>query len=100
MIAITLLLLSIIAIHFSHKYYGAINFLDNSKSENEMYVEEFTYPDVGDLLRICDNLYNVLSTQNTSYFDIILDWDAQVEILFRSSPEYRKTMNSFVYLTN
>ena len=100
MIAITLLLLSIIAIHFSHKYYGAIIFLDNSKSENEMCVEGFTYPDVGDLLRICDNLYNVLSTQNTSYFDIILDWDAQVEILFRSSPEYRKTMNSFVYLTN
>ena len=100
MITITLLFLSIIAVHFSHKYYGAINFFDNSKSENEMYVGGFSYPDEVELLRICDNLYNVLSTQNTSYFDIILDRDAQIKSLFSNSPEYRKTMNSFAYLTN
>ena len=49
---------------------------------------------------ICDDCNKIMATQNTSYFDIILDWEAQVEILFRNSPEYRKTMNSFVYLTN
>lgn len=49
---------------------------------------------------ICDDCNKIMATQNTSYFDIILDWDAQVKILFRNSPEYRKTMNSFAYLTN
>ena len=49
---------------------------------------------------ICDDCNKIMATQNTSYFDIILDWEAQVEILFRNSPEYRKTMNSFAYLTN
>ncbi len=49
---------------------------------------------------ICDDCNKIMATQNTSYFDIILDWDTQVEILFRNSPEYRKTMNSFAYSTN
>ena len=49
---------------------------------------------------ICDDCNKIMATQNTSYFNIILDWDAQVEILFRNSPEYRKTMNSFAYSTN
>lgn len=49
---------------------------------------------------ICDDCNKIMATQNTSYFDIILDWESQVKILFRNSPEYRKTTNSFAYLTN
>jgi hypothetical protein len=49
---------------------------------------------------ICEDCNKIMAVQNSSYFDIILDWDAQVENLFRNSPEYRKTINSFAYLTN
>jgi len=49
---------------------------------------------------ICEDCNKIMAVQNTSYFDIILDWDAQVEILFRNSPEYRKTIDGFAYLTH
>ena len=100
MTAITLLILSIIAIHFYQYQDGTINFSDNSKSENEMYVEGFTYPVLDDLVRICDNLYIMLASQNTISFDMIFARENQMENLFHISLEYRKTKNSYGYLTN
>jgi len=49
---------------------------------------------------ICEDCNKIMATQNTSYFDIILDWENQVNNLFRLSPEYRKTQNRFAYLTD
>jgi hypothetical protein len=49
---------------------------------------------------ICNDCNKIMATQNTSYFDIISDWDSQVDNLFRDSPEYRKTMHGFAYITH
>ena len=49
---------------------------------------------------VCEDCNKIMATQNTSYFDIILDWENQVNNLFRFSPEYRKTINRLAYLTD
>jgi len=48
---------------------------------------------------ICEDCNKIMAAQNTSYFDIILDWENQVTNLFRFSPEYRKTKIRLAYLT-
>lgn len=38
----------------------------------------------------CKNCNSIMAEVNTSYFDIVKDWENQVEALFINSPEYLK----------
>lgn len=37
---------------------------------------------------VCDDCGHIMSVVNSSYFDIILDWDNHIKILFEESPAY------------
>lgn len=39
---------------------------------------------------ICDDCTKIMAKVNSSYFDIVKDWDYHVEELFKNSPEYIK----------
>ncbi|MBE15363.1 MAG: hypothetical protein CL867_03880 [Cytophagaceae bacterium] len=39
---------------------------------------------------ICEDCGRIMSVVNSSYFDIVRDWDRQVRILFEQSPAYLK----------
>ncbi|MEP0263564.1 hypothetical protein [Dokdonia sp.] len=39
---------------------------------------------------VCDDCGRIMSVVNSSYFNIIRDWDAKVKTLFESSPAYLK----------
>ena len=39
---------------------------------------------------ICDDCGKIMAVVNSSYFDIVRDWDNQVKILFEDSPLYNK----------
>jgi|GEM_PF-1128759 len=39
---------------------------------------------------VCDDCGIIMSVVNSSYFDIIQDWDNQVKTLFEDSPAYKK----------
>ncbi|SEL18759.1 hypothetical protein SAMN04487910_1967 [Aquimarina amphilecti] len=39
---------------------------------------------------ICDDCGQIMAVINTSYFDIIKDWDNQIKTLFLDSPAYKK----------
>lgn len=45
---------------------------------------------------ICDDCEHVMAVVNTSYYDIIEDWDAQVALLFQDAPAYQKQSNTTV----
>ncbi|MEL6811895.1 MAG: hypothetical protein AAFP76_11215 [Bacteroidota bacterium] len=45
---------------------------------------------------ICNDCGQIMSVVNTSYFDIIRDWDNQVRILFEDSPAVQKKYGSAV----
>ncbi|AXT57851.1 hypothetical protein J8L88_10135 [Aquimarina sp. MMG015] len=46
---------------------------------------------------ICDDCNQIMAVVNTSYFDIIKDWDNQVKTLFLDSPAY-KTRKTVAYI--
>lgn len=48
---------------------------------------------------ICDDCGKIMAVVNSSYFDIVNDWENQVEILFTTSPAY-KSITSGVAYTN
>ncbi|MFT5891845.1 MAG: hypothetical protein ACI9Y7_001952 [Dokdonia sp.] len=39
---------------------------------------------------VCDDCGRIMSVVNSSYFEIIREWDANVKILFENSPAYLK----------
>lgn len=39
---------------------------------------------------ICDDCGKIMSVVNSSYFEIVRDWDNQIKILFEDSPIYTK----------
>lgn len=39
---------------------------------------------------VCDDCRRIMSVVNSSYFDIIRDWDAKIKTLFEESPVYLK----------
>ncbi len=43
----------------------------------------------------CKDCNSIMAEVNTSYFDIVKEWDKQVEQLFMNSPEYIKNTKSF-----
>ena len=45
---------------------------------------------------VCDDCGHIMSVVNSSYFDIIRDWDHQVKVLFEESPAYMKQSGSAV----
>lgn len=45
---------------------------------------------------ICQDCGQIMSVVNTSYYDIIDDWDNQVSILFEESPAYQKQLGSSI----
>ncbi len=49
---------------------------------------------------VCDDCNIIMAKVNTSYFDIVLDWEYQVEKLFLESPEYLKKKNFIAHITH
>lgn len=45
---------------------------------------------------VCDDCGHIMSVVNSSYFDIIRDWDYQVKTLFEESPAFLKRSGSAV----
>jgi acetone carboxylase gamma subunit len=45
---------------------------------------------------ICNDCGQVMSVVNSSYFDIIRDWDRQIEMLFEESPAFLKQLSGSV----
>ncbi|MBW1294630.1 hypothetical protein [Aquimarina litoralis] len=45
---------------------------------------------------ICHDCGQIMAVVNSSYFDIIKDWDHQVKTLFVDSPAYKKQKNLFL----
>lgn len=43
---------------------------------------------------VCDDCGLIMSVVNSSYFDIVKDWEHQIKILFESSPAYMRKTNS------
>jgi hypothetical protein len=39
---------------------------------------------------VCDDCGRIMSVVNSSYFEIIREWDAKIKILFENSPAYLK----------
>jgi len=48
----------------------------------------------------CNDCGQIMSVVNTSYFDIIRDWDHQVRILFEDSPLVRSKYHTIVATTH
>lgn len=44
---------------------------------------------------VCDDCGRIMSVVNSSYFDIIKDWDQQVKVLFEEAPAYLKKQSGF-----
>ncbi len=42
---------------------------------------------------VCDDCGKIMSVVNSSYFDIVNDWDNQVKILFEDSPVIKRRKN-------
>lgn len=40
---------------------------------------------------VCDDCGHIMSVVNTSYFDIVKDWNNQLKILFEESPAYKNS---------
>ena len=49
---------------------------------------------------VCDDCGHIMSVVNTSYFDIILNWDNQVKVLFDESPALQRKYGSVVTAGN
>ncbi|OED37299.1 hypothetical protein AB832_05160 [Flavobacteriaceae bacterium (ex Bugula neritina AB1)] len=60
---------------------------------------EFAHYFLGYEKHICDDCGKIMAVVNSSYFDIIKDWENQVKILFEDSPLYIRKKSS-VYLGN
>jgi len=45
---------------------------------------------------ICDDCGKVMAVVNTSYFEIVRDWDNQVRMLFEESPAFKRKYNSSI----
>ena len=48
----------------------------------------------------CNDCNTIMARVNTSYFDIINDWENQVKTLFLLSPEYLKTSEDITQITD
>lgn len=46
---------------------------------------------------ICDDCGKIMAVVNSSYFDIVNDWENQVEILFTTSPAYKSKLSGVAY---
>lgn len=45
---------------------------------------------------VCDDCGHIMSVVNSSYFDIIRDWDQQIKLLFEESPAFVKQSGNAV----
>ena len=45
---------------------------------------------------VCDDCGHIMSVVNTSYFDIVNDWDNQLKVLFEESPALLKRFGTVV----
>jgi len=59
---------------------------------------EFAHYFLAYTTHVCDDCGIIMSVVNTSYFDIVSDWDNQVKTLFENSPAYKKKYNTSVSL--